>query len=514
MRTFRPATPYGEAAQGLGDAFVKGLMLAPQRERAEAAAGFDRLRTEQLQGQLGAQQQMSDLFRTMAPGMAPDQVVRSLYSIAATAGPEILRLAPDLARGAFAGVPGATPEQFTNLQLGAGQAWNTTAPGTREHEAANTNRAFGTARINNEGQMARQNAMPMPVFDPTSNQPRFTTQGQAATSGFQPVLPLNEAKGVAFQGLPTETQGIAVGPSMDQVQANVATQSMQPGVTLTPEQQAILTPPSRQDPTPRSYRTQSGQVGTFILRGQTPVDVATGRPIAEPFTIVNTQVDDPNKLTPPELRDGRAAEMAGQNFVATLNDLEQIGERSPDALGATGNILRILQTGVGIAENLGLTNATTLMDSDLARANPAVRGALERISNPDLGDVGRLAKLAVYQAASVLAGQSGRDVSDRDVQQLAAVMGDPTSWVNNPMSMRQSLARLRAFTQRQADIRADTYGFPRIQLGTGAAGRSSDPRQGQQTPPPGANPTAAPAQGAPRQRVRFNPQTGEMEPVQ
>lgn len=504
---FRPATPYGEAAQGLGDAFVKGLMLAPQRERAEAAAGFDRLRTEQLQGQMAAQQTIGALFPRLQTMTLPQAYAEFGQALSAF-GPDGLRHLGQIALGATGAMPNLTPEQMTMPQLSSGMAFGQTVQGTREGEAAQTGRAFGVARINNDGAMARDMAKPMAAFDPTTMQPRFTTQGQAGTSGLQPVLPLNEARGVAFQQLPQATQGLAVGPSMDQVQANVAVQSMQPSARLTPQQQAILTPPSRQQPQQFNYSAPDGTrgIGTVDAQGR-PVDATTGEPLPPGSVRVNLQVDDPNKLEPRENVADRNERIAAEQFGATIRDITQMADRSPQAIGAVGNAMRIGQTIAGLAENLGLSSQVAAVEARIAGERPEIQAAFGGLNNSDLGDIGRLGRIAIYQAAQML-GQNGRDVSDKDVAVLMTVVGDPTSWLANARSFRAGLDRLTAYTERNVNIARQVRGLPPVRLGTGAAGVSSDPnpnRSAGATPPPAASSTAAPG-GQPSRVLEFDAQ--------
>src|SRR5690606_20371357 len=67
---------------------------------------------------------------------------------------------------------------------------------------------------------------------------------------------------------------------------------------------------------------------------------------------------------------------------------------------------------------------------------------LPGVFDPNLAALQTTSDLLVYQAAAALAGQSGRDVSDRDVQMFKGVVGDPREWTATPERFKAKLDQM------------------------------------------------------------------------
>lgn len=126
---------------------------------------------------------------------------------------------------------------------------------------------------------------------------------------------------------------------------------------------------------------------------------------------------------------------------------------SPQDFGTPG-FLRGLAQDVG-QQVLAMRGITfdQLRDVALAEADPnADEASLERIEaffDPDIRGIERDFRLLAYQAASAIANQTGRGLSDRDLQQFRAILGNPNALLGNQPAYVDALRDLDGMVVRK-----------------------------------------------------------------
>jgi hypothetical protein len=119
--------------------------------------------------------------------------------------------------------------------------------------------------------------------------------------------------------------------------------------------------------------------------------------------------------------------------------------------------------------------------------NPKINSELfSGIFDPNLPALQTLSDLLVYSAASALAGQESRSVSDFDVKKVQGMVGDPRSFL---MSQQKFLAKLETLGDIVAGIEGSTQEF--VDQNRGGRSQASPLDQARD----------AIARGAPRDRV-------------
>lgn len=147
-----------------------------------------------------------------------------------------------------------------------------------------------------------------------------------------------------------------------------------------------------------------------------------------------------------------------QDFNDTLSMLDEIAAKDPTIFGTTGNARRLWQGITEQGKNVAmLTGDPAKVDEHVAKLGNALKsfGINPTLVNgeldPNLFNVETVARLAAYQAASALASQEGRSVSDKDVKQFQAIIGDPAAWTSSQAQFRAGLSRLKDIvTQRMS----------------------------------------------------------------
>ncbi len=253
--------------------------------------------------------------------------------------------------------------------------------------------------------------------------PGFTTRGEIAdgnAAGFQPILSESEVKGEMLGGL---------------------------DLTDPEKKAAVGAEPKLDGRAPTNYQAPDGTQG-ITKDGVT--DSTTGQPIPAGSQIVKREATGEGNAGA-GLTDSQAGnlELEAVNFAdfqALMNDARTIASGDPTIFGATGNVRRLAQAATQQMANIGLLagGSETNLDSAYAdayasMANSGVDMSLFGAYDPNLNDITKLSTLLTYGAASVLAGQEGRSVSDRDVKQFQRVVGDPTSWLGSQRSFLAGL---------------------------------------------------------------------------
>ncbi len=146
-----------------------------------------------------------------------------------------------------------------------------------------------------------------------------------------------------------------------------------------------------------------------------------------------------------------AIEMGKFNIV--MDDLEQIAT-APGAetfFGIAGNVRRAAQGARGQLSAL----EQTLGGDRLGEITAELTDAAQRegkVFDANLANIDRVALLAAYQAASSLANQSGRALSDQDFRKFRLILGDPTAWLSNQATFVAGIRKMRSLATRLMDV--------------------------------------------------------------
>lgn len=410
---------------------------------------------------------------------------------------------------------GARDPRTTNWSAGIGEYGKTAE--AFDFDQANQR---GMNDADNAAAMARQNALPLEALDANGN-PVFTTNG--GTAGYQPILSntdrqgtlagqlfpdMNPGQQAAYLGAEPQVETIrgptgaptivsrtdAIGQpaavGLDTVRGGVAQDALAAEGGLAALDPATATfvgadPAAGGGGTPRTYLTPDGRTGT-TLDGVTD---AMTREALPPGTIPYTstvQATNPAEVagvTTPLYRALYAAEDAYSIGEALLTTID---EANPEAFGLAGTVANLARGVVNTVGNLGGLvgldlNSATLQAWALGESPNLSSTMAQALFGPDFNETQRLAGLYVYQVAGVLSGQTGQDLSDKDVQAAWAVTGDPRAFGMNQATFRAGVAAAQEQIRSRIAVTRQRLGLD------GAAAPAATPA-----------PTVVPGAGAPR----------------
>lgn len=223
--------------------------------------------------------------------------------------------------------------------------------------------------------------------------------------------------------------------------------------------------PQTAQQTPRNYIQPDGRRG-FTHDGLT--DAVSKAPIAQGSQIFTGQVQSPDVggLTKPVQTDLQRGEVALADFNTILDETLKVAQTDPALFGTVGNVRRLGQGAVGQVDALSSLMGMDQFDSvavDLQRA-----GVAPQFFDPNLNDVDRLATLAAYKAASTLAAQEGKGLSNQDFHYFRQIVGDPTAWLSSQQSFVSGLNKLKTVANGMAQNRRAAFG-PQTQSGAAPA---------------------------------------------
>lgn len=260
-----------------------------------------------------------------------------------------------------------------------------------------------------------------------------------------------------------------------------------------------------------------GEIGNATTaKGTLPVfarkdglfNVQTGERVTEPVTSFGKVVAPSTEALRPNVRgELQQAQVAQDDFINVLNRAESIATRDPTLFGVVGQLRRAGQaaseTMGNVAQIFGAKDVEGVRSQALAgMKNAGVNeGILQRFGlfDPNIPELQAVSSLLVYKAASALAGQSGRAVTDKDIDHVIKMVGDPVSWTSSQQDFLAKAKILRGMI-------SDSRGLTNKYLGT------NNPLPPAATPQPASPaPLDAPAQGGQPRVRRFNPATGKLE---
>lgn len=272
-----------------------------------------------------------------------------------------------------------------------------------------------------------------------------------------PINVIIDGKPVVVSKAEAIRRGLTPSQPLAEVKGNVA-QTLAP--TLTPEQNLSFI-----DAQPKGPSTVYNYVGPDGKRGTTDglIDLQTRQPLAagtQVFKVIGPDANTAGNFTPGDKEKAavRQRVLQNQGVVDLTSRLIGIVEQDPSSVGAVGNARRFGQTAVDALNNVGILfgdpqkfNAAITQ----AQADAAARGIdpklLPGLYNPNVSNIVKLNNLLAYQAAAALAGQSGRDLSNQDVQRVFQTIGQPDSWLEGPQAYLNGLRLVQSLAKQNLD---------------------------------------------------------------
>lgn len=188
-----------------------------------------------------------------------------------------------------------------------------------------------------------------------------------------------------------------------------------------------------------------------------------------------------------------------EQFKGTINRYRELIRNNPDAVGAVGNIKGLFQDVQAQADAMatsfgfnGLQEAMATARADLQRNGVS---GFDEYFNPNIPQAQQMGLLMAYSAASAVADQTGRGLSDKDLQYFQRIVGNPGAWTTSANSVLAKLDTLE--TEVDARISSNQQALQQgVSLGESVSGNAPVN--------PGTNGQVD---------YIFNPTTGKLEPA-
>lgn len=335
-------------------------------------------------------------------------------------------------------------ERWKHSTIGADQAADN-AEAIRNNDLQSADRRYNVDQ--NVGETRRQfDQKPMPVIT-QNGAPGYVPQNELTTTAVQPIL--SEA----------DQKGTLLGQNWENLP------------DLNTNQQEVLGAriDGSKSSTPRNYIV--GDRSFITYDGRT--DAQTGQPLPPGGYIGNVEGGAGDVGLTNSTQSGVQQGILANNKLSNLLAVtREVAEKDPTNFGIPGFVKGVAQDvtqiAQGLAQGLGYQGAEQMLTE---AAQSAMRSGVDPnlisgVFDPNLSSLHTLADLMVYASAEALAGQSGRSVSDKDVQFFKGIVGDPQGWL---MSQEKFLAKLtqieRILQMNQTELgRAQTDGaVPRTQ---------------------------------------------------
>lgn len=354
---------------------------------------------------------------------------------------------------------GARDPRTQNWQVGTGQPFGNTAAAfdtrmeeeRRAHDMASADRRYGVDQAQ-ATERYKFDYAPKPVIG-EDGVPRYVPQSEMTRTGVSPILS------------ETEQKGTLLGHNWDRLPE------------LNPMQRQVLgANPSETSRTPRNYILPDG--GSFITYDGV-TDAQTGQ-LLPPGGFIGTVEGGAGDvgLTNSTLSGLQQQDIANRKFANLISMTRELAAKDPTNFGIPGFIkgtmadLTALANGVAVGLGNENINEAVAEVRRAAAQNGVSPTLLSGVFDSNLVGLHTISDLLVYAAAEALAGQSGRSVSDKDVQFFKQIVGDPSSWM---MNQDRFMAKLDQLEQ----ILGSTQGVIHEALGgrgvPGAAAPSAPP---------------------------------------
>ncbi len=145
-------------------------------------------------------------------------------------------------------------------------------------------------------------------------------------------------------------------------------------------------------------------------------------------------------------------------FKATIGMARDVASKNPNIFGVVGIGRQAVQDSAQIAKSLGDVFGIKDIDGTLAglQQDATARGIDPGVFSPKydpaLGQIESLGKILAYSGASTIAGQTGNGVSNKDVEAISAIIGDPRDWAMNQQRFLTKLQQVEDYVNSQMQV--------------------------------------------------------------
>lgn len=340
---------------------------------------------------------------------------------------------------------GAGAQSTQNAQVGAGQSFGNTAA---SDNARNATTRYGVDAAERTKMAIDANA-PATILVPNEddpNAPPVPTIARRADSYGKPAsVQIGEQQGA----LATK-----VYPNLlnDKTAENV------PDAAL----KAVNAQPSRDNVYNYIVKNDDGTItqGRSLDGGKT--DAVSNKPLP-----ANAQLLSPSNaggagsmLPPGGLDQSQANKLIPQRdalrqVIGLSQTLRGMAEKSPELVGPTGNMIRGTQDVVDLGNSISSTFGDPKQFQDAyAKAVQDMQARGVKVpaimtNDPRASAMVKLNTILTYQAASALAGQQGRSMSDQDFDAAQKMVGTPDSWMHGPTNYINGLKTIEDYATGQ-----------------------------------------------------------------
>jgi len=272
-----------------------------------------------------------------------------------------------------------------------------------------------------------------------------------------PINVLIDGKPVVVSKAEAIRRGLTPSQPLAEVKGNVAS-TVAPN--FTPQQTEAFV-----DAQPKGPSTVYNYVAPDGKRGTTDglIDLQTRQPLlpgSQVFKVEGPDAQTAGNFTPDkmDLRKVRERVLQNEEVVRLTDRILEIVEADPTTVGPVGNARRIGQNVIDTLDNVSLIFGDTqkfnvaISQAQADLVNRGINQALiPGLFDPRASDLVKMNSLLVYKGAAALAGQSGRDLSDKDVREFLKITGDPSSWLEGPNAYKSGVNFMRNIARGNLD---------------------------------------------------------------
>lgn len=166
---------------------------------------------------------------------------------------------------------------------------------------------------------------------------------------------------------------------------------------------------------------------------------------------------DPTKTVTNNLQQDQVANAKMRGLMANVRELAM---KDPTNFGFPGFVKGMAQDSTALLQGIGSSMGYDNPNNAIADAQQQIGGAgvdpslLSGIFDPDLPALQTASDLLVFQAASALASQSGRGLSDKDVQYFKQIVGSPQDIFSNQerfLAKLDTISKILGINENVAD---------------------------------------------------------------
>lgn len=446
INTFSSSNPLAESIRSLGN-IAYGDQLTPALKKQQLAdAQREALGVEELARTFGGAGDGNVNFTRAAEsavlgGLKPEDVAMFTNFIAGNiTGPRSTQTT-----NAMAGA-GKFKDSAENLDLDRSNAFGINAA-DNDTQRYGYDTAAATSRDNNTDDNTQlwNQFLQKPIEAVVGDKPGFVQQGKAVDSGAAPYVKPGEIDPVAAfrRQLP-------------------ASDLMFPGDPAKARQHAIA------------------QLSKTTSKGVT-VFGPDGNPIVEMGGTDGGAGFAPTNATETQLQ---KSQINYDKFKSTIGMAREVAVANPDVFGVIGIGRQAVQDSAQIAQSLGRMFGVEDINGTLSslEQDAAAQGVDTNLFgtkyDPALGQIESLGKILAYSGASTIAGQSGNALSNKDVENISQILGDPRDWAMNQQRFLTKLQQVEDYVNGQMQVNSK-YLF-------GQPGGGVTPPPAATVPPPAA----------------------------